>query len=391
MKEKSRNTAFSFKKALIIYTLVLSSLMLFFLGYVVVSLIEYEKNQVEKYLDNQIKEIVAKSTNKKLEQEITNLERIKWSKFESTKTNTAEILEETLTNGSITYKQKEDSFEDDKPVYEIYVQDKKVFEITLDGTKKVSRLGLLNFSIWKIEKIENQLEEGILNYKIVIPSNTKAYVNGILVTEEEKIQKEENTALEEVAKYTDIPYNVMYEIKGLHKKPEIKVINENNQEVIYDMTDNMVLKEVEYVKIKTQEEAAKQIENIPDILKVAEDWSLYLTDDLGGTLHGYHTIKNYIMEDSELFKFAYKWATNIDITFISNHTLEKEIFTNEKVENFEVYNKNAFSCEVYLEKNMRVNGKPLQDKLHDKMYFVNQEGVWKLVNMEAITKGENKQ
>ena len=95
------------------------------------------------------------------------------------------------------------------------------------------------------------------------------------------------------------------------------------------------------------------------------------------------------MEDSELLKFAYKWATNIDITFISNHTLEKEIFTNEKVENFEVYNENAFSCEVYLEKNMRVNGKPLQDKMHDKMYFVKQEGIWKLVNMESITKGEN--
>ena len=390
MKEKSTNIGNIFKKVVILYTIILGILMVFFLMFVTKSLIEYEKNQVENYLDKQIKEIIAKSTNKKLEQEVVNLESIKRSKFESSKINVGEILEETLTSGEITYKQKEDNFSEDKPIYEIYVNNKKILEITLDGTKKSTRLGLLTFSLWQIEKIENKLEEGILNYKIVIPKDYKVYVNGILVTEEESVE-EENPSFAEILKFTDIPYNVTYEIKNLHKKPEIKVMNETNQEIIYEVTDNMVLKEVEYVKIKTQEEATKQIKDLPNLLKIAEDWSLYLTDDLGGILHGYHQIKTYVMEDSELLKFAYKWATNIDITFISNHTLEKEIFTNERVENFEIYNENAFSCEVYLEKNMRVNGKLHQDVMHDKMYFVNQEGVWKLVNMEAITKGEKEQ
>ena len=228
MKEKSTKTISKFKKAVSVYTAILGILMAFYLINITKSLIEYEENQVEKYLDNQIKEIVTKRINKKVEQEVTNLERIKWSKFESAKTNNNIILEEILTSGSITYKQKEESFEEDKLVYEIYVQDKLVLEITLDGSKKSTRLGLLTFSIWQIEKIENKLEEGIWGYKIVIPNNYKAYVNGILVTEDERI-KEENTALTEVLKYTEIPYNVMYEIKGLHKKPEITVIDENNQ------------------------------------------------------------------------------------------------------------------------------------------------------------------
>ena len=73
-----------------------------------------------------------------------------------------------------------------------------------------------------------------------------------------------------------------------------------------------------------------------------------------------------------------------DITFVSSHRLKNPIFTNEEVKNFIIYNDNAFSCEVYLEKNMIVSGKDKVDIMHDRLYFIYYEDGYKLVNMESI-------
>jgi len=97
-----------------------------------------------------------------------------------------------------------------------------------------------------------------------------------------------------------------------------------------------------------------------------------------------------------MYKNAYKWATGEDVTFVSKHVLLNPRFSNEKVSNFEIYNSKAFSCEVYLEKNMRIIGfgnKRLTDTLHERLYFVYYDSTkdgkdnpeWKLVNMKSVT------
>ena len=96
---------------------------------------------------------------------------------------------------------------------------------------------------------------------------------------------------------------------------------------------------------------------------------------------------------TSLYDMAYSWATSIDITFTSQHTLKNPTFTNTKVSDFEVYGKDAFSCTVYLEKNMRIaNGKDKVDVMHDKLYFVHNDitndgkdnPTWKLVEMKSV-------
>ena len=95
---------------------------------------------------------------------------------------------------------------------------------------------------------------------------------------------------------------------------------------------------------------------------------------------------------------AYQWATSIDITFVSNHTLKNPAFTNESVTDFVIYGDNAFSCSVNLEKNMRIaNGKDKVDVMHDKLYFVyyddtddgKDNGSWKLIDMKSIVENKN--
>jgi len=87
-----------------------------------------------------------------------------------------------------------------------------------------------------------------------------------------------------------------------------------------------------------------------------------------------------------MYDMAYGWSHNVDITFVSSHRLKNPVFTNESVKNFIIYNDNAFSCEVYLEKNMVVSGKDKVDVMHDRLYFIYYEGGYKLVDIKSLEK-----
>lgn len=142
--------------------------------------------------------------------------------------------------------------------------------------------------------------------------------------------------------------------------------------------------------VTTEQELESKIKNKPDIMKIAEQWSLFLTDDLSGQKHGFNNISQYLIKDSDLYKYAKSWATGIDITFVTSHTLENPTFTNKSISSIEIYSEDAFSAEVYLQKNLRLRtGKKIEDKMHERMYFANYKDEngnksWKLVNMQSI-------
>ena len=123
-----------------------------------------------------------------------------------------------------------------------------------------------------------------------------------------------------------------------------------------------------------------------DILKFAEMYSLFLTDDLAHGVygHGFSKLSPYLIKDSYMYEMAHGWAYQVDITFVSNHRLKNPTFTNESVSNFIIYNDNAFSCEVNLEKNMTVNNEDRIDKMHERLYFIYYNDGYKLVDMRSI-------
>lgn len=381
MKDKKEKT--KFQKFLILYSCLLCFFLSLFLIYVTISLVKYENNQIETYMESTLKEIRKQAEKGNIDTLVKGLENFKKSKYETNEIKTC--LEEMIKNSFLTYKQKKNT---DEPIYEIFAENKLLFEITLKEVKKENRLGLLTFTVWETDSIRNKVEEGMYSYTIEVPSDHKVYVNDLEVTDD-YIKIEEQDSLEELAKYTTISVPIKYELKDFYKIPTIKITDKEGEMVEYEQDGFSIKKGLGREKIKEEQKAMDKIKKAPDIKKIARDWSLYLTDDLGGKMHGYPIIKNYLVPDGSLQKFAYKWATNVDITFISNHTLDTPVFTNEKVENFEIFNENAFSCEVYLEKNMRVKGKPHKDSMHDKMYFVYLEEEWKLVSMESITEGAN--
>lgn len=378
-----------FKKILIIYVIILVAIMLAFLIYVADSLVKYEKNQIENYMENVISDLKKASKNKKID-----TSKITKSEFEKEKTTIDEGFRELVTTQKVTYKLNENSKEAEKPIYDIYASNQKILEVELDGTKKENRLGLLTFNNWKTTKIELTSEKGLYTCNILVPNNYTVYVNDKKLAEEQIAEKVQNEGLAQISKYIEIPYIVKYEISNLYKKPDVKILNQEGKEVEYKQEGNIISKELDFTSAENLEEAKQYIKGEIDVMQVAKDWSLYLTDDLEGRLHGYYNIREYLIKDSNIDKFAYSWATGVDITFVSSHTLLNPTFTNETISDFEIYNENAFSCEVYLQKNLKLKsgGKKIEDKMNDRMYFAyydetddgKDNPTWKLVNMQSV-------
>lgn len=384
---------FSFKKTLRVYIVFLILLTILATIYVINTLKTYEKNQIENYIQGVINDLQEMAKKNKIQKKINHI-NAKKSEFEQDGVSIEEGLNELFkSNNEITYKLNKDSKDEIKPVYDIYVNNNKILEVALDGTDIETKLSLLTYSKWKTNSIDVEAENGLLDYEISIPSNYKVYINNKQLTEDQISSSNEDKGLIEISKYVEIPYLVKYEVKGLIRKPVIKIVDSNGKE---KKSEDIKL-ENNIKEYKTISEARQDINNIPNIMEIAENWSLFLSNDLKGSTHGFYTINKYLIKDSELYKYAYKWATNVDITFISNHTLKDQAFTNEEVSNFKIYNENAFSCEVYLDKNMRLSrGTELTDTMHEKMFFAYYDDTddskdnptWKLVNMQSITKNK---
>lgn len=380
-----------FKRFLIIYVIILVVLMLAFLIYVADSLIIYENNQIDNYMANLIEDLKKASKKNKIEKYI-DASNLNISEFENTSATVDEGFNELLNSQKITYKLQNDG---ETPIYDIYANEQKVLEVKLNGKQKENRLGLLTFNKWKTEKIEIKAENGLYTCNILVPNNYEVYVNEQKLSQEQIKETVQNEGLAQISKYVEIPYVVKYEIANLLVEPDVKILDESGNQVEYVQDGNTISKELSFISVATQEEAMEHLTSEIDALQVAKDWSLYLTDDLEGRLHGFYNISKYLIEDSDIKKFAYNWATGVDITFVSSHTLLNPTFTNEELSNFEIYNENSFSCEVYLQKNLKLKsgGKKIEDKMNERMYFAHYDDTddgkenpeWKLVNMQSVT------
>lgn len=380
----------NFNKFLKIYVLILILITIIVTIYIGSTLKKYENNQVDNYMNSVISDLKEYASKNEIIKHIDSI-NINKSEFERDDASFENGINELFkTNADIKYEINENSKDEIKPIYNIYLNDYKILEVALDGSDIETRLSLLTFSNWKISYINVEAEKGLLNFEISLPSNYEIYVNDKKLTEEQIVSSNSDNNLDEISKYVEIPYAIKYEVSGLIEKPNYKILDKNGNEV--KEQDIKIVNEPK--KFATMEEAIKEINNCPDIKKIAEDWSLFLSDDLNGSTHGFNNISEYLIKDSYLYNYAYKWATNVDITFISRHTLKNPTFTNEKISNFIVYNEKAFSCDVYVEKNMRIaNGNDLTDKLNERMYFAYYDETlsgmnnssWKLVNMQSLT------
>ena len=371
-KLKSRwNKKSNYKKALILFCILLSILTLTFMIYVYSTMVEYENNEVTNYIKNQFKS--GKITN---ELDIKDFEK---NKYETNNASVKSGLKSLCKDSDLQVEKKKGSKDF---TYNVYSNGALLASVTLEKTGSHSKMLILTIDEWKVKDIESSFERGIYFYDIVLPSDYKMYINNKEVTDQYK--ETDYQGLEKLTEYVSVAKTKTYTLDNFISKPEIVIKNADGKKVDYKIKDNKIEIKKEFKKYNTYEEAKKHLDGEIDIMTLARNWSLFLTDDLSGAWHGLNQLTPYLIDGSDMYKMAYNWAHNVDITFVSKHSLKNPTFTNEELKNCTVYNKEAFNCEVSLEKNMLVGGKDKVDKMHDYLYFVKYEGSWKLVDMKSI-------
>lgn len=375
-KRKKKMTGY--KKSLLIWFLLLLIASEACLIYVSTTLKMYEKGNIEGYMTSLIKDMKTASKvgniNKYLSYNKVESKYEKISSFE-------EGYKELFNESKLSYKKN-----DKENTYDIYADDTMIASVTLDS-KKVRRLGILSFEEYSIKEIETYSKNGIYNIDVYVNSNYDLYINDVKVSDDDLLSKEEIKEYSEVYNKVDLPYENHYKITNLTKKPKIKVMNGNNEVKVTNEKSNYY--GVTYFKTDDKDAAFEKLTNKDyDPLTFAKNWSLFLTADLPGERYGLYTLTPNLVEGTALYKRAYSWATNVDITFTSMHTLDKDTFTNVKMNGFTVYNENAFSVDIYLEKNMTlVNGEKRVDTLNDTFYYAYIDGAYRLITMKS--KGDN--
>lgn len=375
-KRKKKMTGY--KKSLLIWFLLLLIASEACLIYVSTTLKMYEKGNIEGYMTSLIKDMKTASKVGNINKYLSyNKVESKYEKASSFEDGYKELFNES----KLSYKKN-----DKENTYDIYADDTMVASVTLDS-KKVRRLGILSFEEYSIKEIETYSKNGIYNIDVYVNSNYDLYINDIKVNDEDLVSKEEIKEYSEVYDKVDLPYENHYKITNLTKKPKIKVMNGNNEVKVTNEKSNYY--GVTYFKTDDKDAAFEKLTNKDyDPLTFAKNWSLFLTADLPGERYGLYTLTPNLVEGTALYKRAYSWATNVDITFTSMHTLDKDTFTNVKMNGFTVYNENAFSVDIYLEKNMTlVNGEKRVDTLNDTFYYAYIDGAYRLITMKS--KGDN--
>ncbi len=219
-----------------------------------------------------------------------------------------------------------------------------------------------------------------MDVAFVLPDNFKVEWNGNdfekYVTERKPIQK--------YADYTDfakMPVLLRYEMKGLLKLPELEITDNFGQRAEYEFKGN-------YFEITEQATLAEVPENViaqADPMSSVKMWSLFLSDDIGGSRHGFTSLRKYLVPGTDFYEYAEKFADSIDITFVSNHSSTK--FVEERVSNYIRYAENLFSCDIYLNKEMYLTTSYEKGNCYDLIdstfFFCLYDGKWRIAGQRA--------
>lgn len=374
-KNKSKKNMSFYKKSLLLFTLLLACISLVFLIYVHRNLVIYERNLADNY-------IKYLATSGKITNDL-NDDMFVISKYEKNNAKITDGLKNLFKSKDLNIKKNTKLSNDKIYAYDLKIGDKLVSTVSLKSKKNYTKMAILTITEWEVEDIKTYFDKGIYNISITIPEAYKAFVNNIEVTDFES-GSGDSKELERLTKYVNIDKSKNVKIDNLVFEPKVKIVDEKGSDVAFENKNGEIIFKKEYKQISSYEEASKYIKDDFNILELAKNYSLFLTDDLKGASHGLDKLTPYLIRDSYMYNMAYNWAHNVDITFVSRHTLKNPTFTNETIKDCIIYSEDAFSCVVHLEKNMIVNGQDRVDTMNDRLFFVYYENGYKLVDMKAV-------
>ena len=176
----------------------------------------------------------------------------------------------------------------------------------------------------------------------------------------------------------DLPKQVCYEIAILKADAAIAVADGEGKAVALDEG----LSEWDLTTpISKEKEVPKEIAAQVNVLQVAQNWSLFMSNDRTFT-----QMAAQMLPDSYQYEVAKKYSTSIDKQFFASHSLLSPAFTENKVSNFQRITPDCFSVEVQFVKHMRLTngGKLVDDAMNDRFYFVRSGDRWLLAGLKEV-------
>ncbi len=194
-----------------------------------------------------------------------------------------------------------------------------------------------------------------------------------------------NADYEAFADYVEnLPENLLYNIAVLENDCDISVKDADGNNVEFDSSE----KALDLTKVVGLDAVPESVSAEVDVLQIAENWSLFMSNDLP-----FSTVAKDLIASSYQYEVATKYANGIDITFTSIHTLLDPAFVDEKVTNFVWITDNLFSVDISFVKRMLLSsGTTIEDSMNDRFYFVKYDDTndysdnptWKLLSMKEI-------
>lgn len=354
----------------LVYTFILFVLGIFAIKYVHGTMIEMRDNTPELIIKNEMAKLS--------DADILSMYGT-GSAYEDQSESVSNIRKYIGESGDISVKKEDDN------IFSVYGGNRKLFAAKLRTLRNVSKIGILNYEIYEFEGFESSGKTELYHIEIKAPSDCTITVNGKSIGAADSSEVMDGFA--DVEGQVELPGVNTYILSNLTAEPSI-VIKDGDKSLEFEMSEKIDVTE-QYILNRTFTTAQEAGIDF-DIMKFAKEWSLFMTDDLGGDTHGYYRLSNYFINNTSMQKKAYNWATDIDITLTSFHTLNDPPFSNEKISNIIKYGENAASYEAYLEKVMHITrtGEEQLEKFNSTIYLVKIGGQWKVANIRGITAAE---
>lgn len=267
----------------------------------------------------------------------------------------------------------------DKNLYDIKRGNTTVMQAKLNTLESVSHLGIINYDILEFAGFIPVEGGELYHYELIAPSSFEITVNGRGIGA--PVSSKTIEGFGDAGDYVTLPTIDTYELSGLTGEPDIRVIADGREtEVTLSPVIDLTADGAAGVRYETFEEAGIEF----DAMGFATQWNLFMTDDLGGDMHGYWQLAPYFIDGTSMQKKAHDWATGIDITLTSFH--QPPTLSDERIYDVVRYGEDAASYKVYMKKEMTLDrtGEEKVDIFESTVYLVRVDGEWKVANVRGV-------
>ena len=412
-----------FGKVYLIYLGVLLILAAVFLFYVHSLLVDFEASQVDNIISAKLDSIKSAAAAGKIEKEIS-LDSIK-EQYEPTEEE-LKSYQHAFAVGDLTYKKSRSGLSSDTVTYDIYLNGFSIGNLVMKTLKEDTVLAIFPITEWAMisceaktfsfdfpanvtvtsggEVIEGKPSEteGLLTYTVsslfhpdtlitdtignTVSFNGKEAVSFVYYKVKaltcydvyfgDKLIDLSKANVTEIDKYQyvkeyckEIPDLATYELCVIDDGSKITVKDKSGATIEAETKDNLITAET----LPVSDTLPAGLDGNPDPLDMAERWSLFMSRDLAyyGWPNGFYKLAEYLAKDSYYYDRMYSYATGIDMTFTSGHTLGNPAFINESVTDYVKFSDRCFSCHIKFDKPMYLdNGLNYVDPLDSTFYFV---------------------